>query len=75
MFASFFAECLAFWEKRSSHHTKCSKSVNMLSVIINLFINSDVILNRDALWAIQGKKHYLQAAIVGGIHHARKLLR
>ena len=37
--------------------------------IIDLFINSDAILNRDALWSIQGKKHYLQAAIVGGIHH------
>ena len=36
---------------------------------VNLFINSDTILNRDALWCIQGKKHYLQAAIVGGIHH------
>ena len=36
---------------------------------IDLFINSDAILNRDALWSIQGKKHYLQAAIVGGIHH------
>ena len=29
---------------------------------INLFINSDAILNRDALWSIQGKKQYLQAA-------------
>ena len=24
---------------------------------INLFINSDAILNRDALWSIKGKKH------------------
>ena len=24
---------------------------------INLFINSDAILDRDALWSIQGKKH------------------
>ena len=39
------------------------------SYTIDLFINSDAILNRDALWSIQGKKHYLQAAIVGGIHH------
>ena len=31
---------------------------------INIFINSDAILNRDALWSIQGKKHYLQAAMV-----------
>ena len=30
---------------------------------INLFINSDAILNRDALWSIQGEKHYLAAAI------------
>ena len=28
---------------------------------INLFINSDAILNRDALWSIQGKKQYLQS--------------
>ena len=42
---------------------------------INLFINNDAILNRDALWSIQGKKYYLQAAIVGGIHHTRKILR
>ena len=41
---------------------------------INLFINSDAILNRDALWSIQGKKHYLQATIAGGIHHTRKIL-
>ena len=41
---------------------------------INLFINSDAILNRDALWSIQGKKHYLQSAIVGGIHHTGKIL-
>ena len=33
---------------------------------INLFINSNAILNRDTLWSIQGKKRYLQAAIVGG---------
>ena len=42
---------------------------------IKLFINSDAILNRDALWSTQGKKHYLQAAIVRGIHHAGKILR
>ena len=24
-------------------------------------------LNRNAMWSIQGKKHYLQAAIVGGV--------
>ena len=42
---------------------------------INLFINSDAILNRDALWSVQGKKRYLQAAIVGGIHHTGKILR
>ena len=28
------------------------------------------ILNRDALWSIQGKEHYLQAALVGEIHHS-----
>ena len=43
--------------------------------VINLFINSDAILNRDALWSIQGKKHCLQAAIAGGIHHTGKILR
>ena len=45
------------------------------SFVTNLFINSDAILNRDALWSIQGKKHYLQAAIVGEIHHTGKILR
>ena len=51
--------------------TKFSNIDDTLSTspIIDLFINSDAILNRDALWSIQGKKHYLQAAIVGGIHH------
>ena len=42
---------------------------------INLFINSDAILNRDALWSTQRKKHYLQATIVSGIHHTEKILR
>ena len=32
-------------------------------------------MNRDALWSIQGKKRYLQAAIVGGIRHTGKILR
>ena len=45
--------------------TNCSNSW----FTINLFINSDAILNRDALWSIQGKKHYLQVATVEGIHH------
>ena len=43
--------------------------------VINLFINSDAILNRDVLWSFHGKKHYLQAAIVGEIHHTGKMLR
>ena len=42
-------------------------------VAINLFINSVAILNRDALWSNQGKKHYLQAAIVGRIHHTGRI--
>ena len=42
---------------------------------INLFINSDAILNRDALWSIRGKKRYLKFAIVGGIHHTEKILQ
>ena len=42
---------------------------------INLFINSNAILNRDALWSIQGENHYLQAAIVAGIYHNGKILR
>ena len=46
-----------------------------ISITINLFINSYAILNRDALWSIQGKKHYLQAAIVEGIRHTGKILR
>ena len=44
-------------------------------ITINLFINSDAILNRDALWSIQGKIHYLKAAIVRGVHHTEKILR
>ena len=44
-------------------------------VQIYLFINRDAILNRDVLWSIQGKKHYLQAPIVGEIHHTGKILR
>ena len=42
---------------------------------INLFINSDAILNRDALWSIQGKNHHVNAAIVGGIRRTGKVLR
>ena len=42
---------------------------------INLFINCNAILKRDALWSTQGKKHYLQASIVGRIHHKGKILR
>ena len=38
-------------------------------------MNSDAIMTPDAFWSIQGKKHYLQAAIVGGIHHTGKILR
>ena len=41
---------------------------------INLFINSDAILNRDTLRSIQSEKHYLQAVIIGGIHHTGKIL-
>ena len=42
---------------------------------INLFINSDAILNRDALWSIQGKNHHVNAAIVRGIRRTGKILR
>ena len=52
------------------------------ALIFNIFrlrfppgVSIATILNRDALWSIQGKKHYLQAAIVGGIHHTGKILR
>ena len=41
----------------------------------NLFINSDAILNRDALWSIQGKNHHVIAAIVTGIRRTGKVLR
>ena len=44
-------------------------------IIINLFINSDAILNRDALWSIQGKNHHVNAAIVRGIRRTGKVLR
>ena len=42
---------------------------------INLFINSDAILNRDALWSIQGKNHHVNAVIVTGIRRTGKILR
>ena len=43
--------------------------------VLNLFINRVAILNRDALWPSWGKKHYLQAAIVGGINYTGKILQ
>ena len=58
-----------------SRCTHGSLAVLVMMFGINLFINSDAFLIRDALWSIQGKKHYLQAAIVGGIHHTGKILR
>ena len=42
---------------------------------IELFNNSDAILNRDALWSIQGKNHHVNAAIVRGIRRTGKILR
>ena len=52
------------------------KALNtLIPCIINLFINSDAILNRDALWSIQGKNHHVNAAIVGGILRTGKVLR
>ena len=42
---------------------------------IDLFNNSDAILNRDALWSIQGKNHHVNAAIVRGIRRTGKILR
>ena len=49
------------WFSVKSFRKKSRKMVIELFtrfIIINLFINSDAILNRDALWSIQGKKHY-----------------
>ena len=43
--------------------------------VIDLFNNSDAILNRDALWSIQGKNHHVNAAIVRGIRRTGKILR
>ena len=43
--------------------------------LIDLFNNSDAILNRDALWSIQGKNHHVNAAIVRGIRRTGKILR
>ena len=34
----------------------CQAILKLIGFEINLFINSDAILNRDALWSIQGKK-------------------
>ena len=45
-----------------------------LRLSINLFINSDTILNRDVLWSIQGKNHHVNAAIVRGIRHTGQVL-
>ena len=45
------------------------------SSAIELFNNSDAILNRDALWSIQGKNHHVNAAIVRGIRRTGKILR
>ena len=42
---------------------------------INLFINSDAILNRDALWSIQGKNDHVNADIVRGIRRTGKIFR
>ena len=42
---------------------------------IDLFNNSDAILNRDALWSIQGKNHHVNAAIVRGIRRTGKIFR
>ena len=42
---------------------------------INLFINSNAILNCDALWSIQGKNLHVNAAIVKGIRSTGKVLR
>ena len=47
----------------------------MVVVRIDLFNNSDAILNRDALWSIQGKNHHVNAAIVRGIRRTGKILR
>ena len=55
--------------------TNLEKLQDKVYAYINLFINSDAILNRDALWSIQGNKHYLQAAIVERTHHTGKILR
>ena len=55
--------------------TNLEKLQDKVYAYINLFINSDAILNRDALWSIQDNKHYLQAAIVERTHHTGKILR
>ena len=55
--------------------TICNFSRKDFTLRINLFINSDAILNRDALWSIQGKNHHVNAAIVTGIRRTGKILR
>ena len=57
------------WGQLVSADVSCDVSV------INLFINSNAILNRDALWSIQGKNHHVNAAIVRGIRRTGKILR
>ena len=51
------------------------KHFSIALLAINLFTNSDAILNRGALWSIQGKNHHVNAAIVRGIRPTGKVLR
>ena len=66
-----------WWWIESRWHIWCQWKLGMkcekLERQINLFINSDAVLNRDPLWSIQGKEHYLKAAIVGGINPTGKI--
>ena len=67
-----------FTKVLSRGHTDLKTCLNFQCLefhIIGLFINSDAILNRDALWPIQGKNHHVNAAIVRGIRRTGKILR
>ena len=67
---------ISAWLKYSFGNNYILSDMNLLQQFsIELFNNSDAILNRDALWSIQGKNHHVNAAIVRGIRRTGKILR
>ena len=54
------------FENRSQHLFERINSLEFIRVLKLTYL-SIATLSRDALWSIQGKRRYLQAAIVGEI--------